>query len=447
MRHFAVIAPPFTSHVRALEALAGELLARGHRVSWLHQEDVRPVLSDPRIQFVALGAASHPRGSLGRMVDRAARPGGPLGISRVIADMAAATDMLCREAPAALRDLGVDAVLADQMEAAGGLVAPALGLPFISVAAALPVNRERHLPLPVMPWRVAHDEAGQRLNDSSARVYDWLMRPHARVIDRHARAFGLPPRGALHECVSPLLQLSQATASFDFPRKPEPHIHHVGPLRAQARSDDLGWPEGWRRDQRVPLVFASLGTLQGGRFGLFRRIARACRAEGVQLLLAHCDRLGPGHAEVLRRDGATWVTGFAPQQSALEMAEVAITHAGLNTVMDALAAGTPMLALPIAFDQPGVAARIVHAGVGVRVQPALATTAALRRALRRLLEDPGYFRRARELGQDVHAAGGVARAADLIEAALQGVQAVSATVAQGRAAAVGTSHELTTARA
>lgn len=422
MRHFAVIAPPFLSHVRALEALAGELLTRGHRVTWLHQVDVGPQLSDPRIRFVPLGATSHPRGSLGHVVARAARPAGPWGIARVIADMAAATDMLCREVPPVLRELGVDAVIADQMEAAGGLVGAALGLPVVSVAAALPVDRERHLPLPVMPWGVARNEADRRLNDGSARVYDWLMQPHARVIEGHARAFGLPPRRALHECVSPLLQLSQATASFDFARAPESRLHHVGPLRAPARSDDPCWPEGWRRNPRVPLVFASLGTLQGGRFALFRRIAQACRAEGVQLLLAHCDRLGAHHAEILMREGATWVTGFAPQRSALEMAEVAITHAGLNTVMDALAAGTPMLAVPIAFDQPGVAARIVHAGVGVRVPAALATRAALRRGLRRILDDPGYFRRARELGRDVHAAGGVTRAADLVEAALRGLQ-------------------------
>lgn len=419
MRHYAVLAPPFTSHVRALEALAGELLARGNRVSWFHQEDVRTVLAEPRIRFVALGQATHPAGSLRHVVERAARPGGPWGLRRVIADVAAATDMLCREAPAALRSLDVDAVLADQMEAAGGLVASSLGLPFVSVAAALPVNRERHLPLPVMPWGLARDEAGQRVNEGSTRVYDWLMRPHARVIRKHAQAFGLPPRQALHECLSPLLQLSQTTASFDFPRDPTLPLQHVGPLRPPASGEVLQLPRSRPRDPGVPLVFASLGTLQGGRFALFRRIAQACRDEGVQLLLAHCDRLALDQALVLEQEGATWVTGFAPQRAALEAADVAITHAGLNTVMDALAAGTPMLALPIAFDQPGVAARVVHAGVGVRLHPGLATRAALRRELRRLLDDGSYARRARELGEDVRAAGGVARAADLVEAALE----------------------------
>jgi zeaxanthin glucosyltransferase len=165
-------------------------------------------------------------------------------------------------------------------------------------------------------------------------------------------------------------------------------------------------------------VFASLGTLQGGRFALFQRIARACRAEGVTLLLAHCNRLDEAQARQLQAAGATWVTGFAPQQEAIARADVVITHAGLNTVMDALAAGKPTLLLPIAFDQPGVAARVVHAGAGVRVLPQLATVGALRRALRALLDEPRYAEAARAMAPQVRRAGGAQHAADLVEAAL-----------------------------
>lgn len=73
MTHFTVIAPPFASHARALEALAGGLLDRGHRVSWVHQADVRFLLADPRIAFHAVGGASHPAGSLAQVRARAAR--------------------------------------------------------------------------------------------------------------------------------------------------------------------------------------------------------------------------------------------------------------------------------------------------------------------------------------------------------------------------------------
>ncbi len=414
MSHFAVIAPPFTSHFRALEALAAPLLARGHRVTFVHQADARALLREPRLGFEAVGAASHPPGSLARIVARAARPGGPLGLRRVIADLAAGTDMLCREAPARLQALGVDALIADQMEAAGGLIAEHLGLPWVSVACALPVNREPRLPLPVMPWGYAQTPFQLQLNDSSSRVYDHLMAPHARVIEAHAAAFGLPARRALHECLSPYAQISQTVSAFDFPRAALPgHFHALGPLRPPSHHEPALELPGL--DAR-PLVFASLGTLQGGRLGLFRRIARACRDLELQLLLAHCGALDASAERLLERDGATWVTDFAPQRAALARADIAVTHAGLNTVMDALLAGTPMLTLPIAFDQPGVAARVVHHGAGLRLLPALASRRALRQGLQRLLAEPAYAARAAALGEAVHHAGGAVRAAQIIEA-------------------------------
>ena len=417
MTHFTVIAPPFASHVRAIEALAGGLLDKGHRVSWIHQADVQPLLADARIVFHAVGAGTHPAGSLAQTWARAASPGGPLGLRRVIADVASATDMLCREGPALLRALGTEAVIADQMEAAGGLLARGLGLSFVSVACALPVNRDPRVPLPVMPWGYAEDPRGEQLNSGSTRVYDWLMQPHARVIARHASAFGISPCTTLSECLSPLAQISQTTASFDFARSSAPdHFHPVGPLRqALDQEPALDLP----MDGGRPFVFASLGTLQGGRFKLFLRIAKACRALDAQLLLAHCNRLDAAQADALQRAGATWVTGFAPQRAALARADAVVSHAGLNTVLDALVAGTPVLALPIAFDQPGVAARLVHAGAGLRLWPALASTAAIEKSLWRLLDEPGFAQRARTLGADVERAGGVARAVGIVEAALR----------------------------
>ena len=50
----------------------------------------------------------------------------------------------------------------------------------------------------------------------------------------------------------------------------------------------------------------------------------------------------------------------APQLELLKRATVCITHAGLNTVLESLAQGVPQVAIPITYDQPGVAARIAH---------------------------------------------------------------------------------------
>lgn len=416
MTHFGVIAPPFHSHQRAMEAIAGELLRQGHRVTFIQQADVGAALRQPQLGFAQVGAGSHPPGSLKAVVDRAARPGGPWGIRRVIADMAAATEMFCRDAPPLLRSLGIEALIVDQMEPAGGLLAEHLGLPFVSVACALPVNREALVPLPVMPWRYQPTPWGEQLNLHSSKVYDRAMQAHAEVIARYAAAFGLPPRQRLDECLSPLLQLSQTTARFDFPRRALPqHCYGVGPLRsALANEPALDIPVA----KGKPFVFASLGTLQGDRYGLFERIAEAGREVDVQLLIAHCGRLNARQEQRLLRAGASWVTDFAPQRAVLARADALVTHAGLNTVLDALEAGVPSLALPIAFDQPGVAARVVHAGVGLKLDPRLASRRRIGQALRKLLSDPGYAQRTRALGEDVRAAGGAPRAARLIERSL-----------------------------
>jgi len=420
MAHFGVVAPAFYSHYNAMAALSAELAARGHRITFLQRVDAGSYLKDPRLAFHAVGLDSHPAGTLAASIERAANPGGPLGLRRVIQDMARTTDMLCRELPPAIQTLGIDALLCDQMEAAGGMVAESLGLPFASVANALPVNREPGIPLPVMPFDYEDSERARHMVEGSTRVYDWLMSPHAEVIAEQARRLGIRPRSAMHECLSPLVEVSQTVERFDFPRRAlPPHFHHVGPLRfthgAQAHADGRRMPDV---DPGRPFVFASLGTLQGGRFGLFQRIVRACRKQGVQLLVAHCGGLDERQAQALRVLGADWVVAFAPQEEVLARADVVISHAGSNTVMDAIAASTPILALPIAFDQPGAAARIRHAGIGLSASPRFASPAQMARLLRRLLDEPGFAQRMAPLAADLAQAGGTVRAASLIEDAL-----------------------------
>jgi len=419
MSHLAVVAPALPSHFRALEALAGELVVRGHRVTFIHQQDAANWLSDPRIGFHGLGLHSHPPGSLRRTLRIASSPGGPLGLRRLIADMSRSTDMLCRELPVALDDLRVDALLCDQMEAAGGLVAEATGLPYVSVACALPINREPGLPLPVMPMKFACGERAEKMYAGSARVYDWLMQQHGRTVARHAKAFGLPPRQGLHECLSPYAQISQTPMGFDFPRHGlPPNFHGVGPLRpARQAAQHLDF----EIDPHRPLVFASLGTLLSNRFGLFRRIVRACRGLGVQLLLAHCGGLTPAQARALQHEGATWVTDFAPQLAVLARADALVSHGGLNTVLDALATHTPILALPLAFDQPGVAARVVHAGVGLQASAAFASSRKLRKGLEQLLTDCRFTAPLEQRGAEIRAARGTAAGADIIEKIVPGV--------------------------
>jgi len=415
MSHYAVIAPPFYSHVQALQHLSQALIARGHQITFLQQTDVGALLTDSRIGFYPLGLMSHPAGSLAHTLKLAAHPLGP-SMLRLINEMARSTDMLCQTLPAALNTLAVDGVIVDQMEPAGALAAEALNLPYVSVACALPLNREADFPLAVMPFDYGTSDQARERYRASEKIYDWLMRRHDRVIARNADAMGLAPREKLHHCFSPLAQISQLIPDFDFPRHGLPdYFHAVGPLRAADRPGGTS-PDYFPHGDR-PRIFASLGTLQGHRYGLFKTIVRACQEADAQLLLAHCGRLSPFQAEKLGQASHVQVVDFANQAAALSQADLAITHGGMNTVLDAINHLTPLLTIPLAFDQPGVAARVVYHNVGRRASR-FTTTHSMARQLQTLLTDERYRQQMLHLRTALRLAGGTPLAADIVEQAM-----------------------------
>lgn len=333
---------------------------------------------------------------------------GPFGMRRMIRDVAELTDMFCREAPAALREIGADAIVSDQMEAGGGLVAEHLGLPFVSIATALPINREENIPPPYVDWRFDPSERGRWWNRGGYRISDWLMRPVGDVIERNAARFGLPPRRRAEECFSPVAQLAQCVRGLDFPRSELPAtFHYLGPFRD---SDDGRFDLS--SDDDRPLIFCSFGTLQGSRAGLFQSIASACAGLDVRLLIAHGGRLDPASARALPGDPI--VTDYVPQRAVLANAALAITHAGFNTVLDSLSFGVPILAIPLAFEQPATAARLARAGVARVVRPSAARPARLRSEIEALLAGESYRSAAAAIGAEIASAGGVSRAADIV---------------------------------
>jgi zeaxanthin glucosyltransferase len=101
-----------------------------------------------------------------------------------------------------------------------------------------------------------------------------------------------------------------------------------------------------------------------------------------------------------------------PQRAVLAKAALAVTHAGFNTVLDALEFGVPLIAIPLAFEQPATAARIRHAGVGEVVPPRIRARA-LSKVMARVLSASAYRERVDLVRAQIGQAGGVQAAADL----------------------------------
>jgi UDP:flavonoid glycosyltransferase YjiC (YdhE family) len=59
---------------------------------------------------------------------------------------------------------------------------------------------------------------------------------------------------------------------------------------------------------------------------------------------------------------------FLPHDPVIERAAVVVCHGGMGITQRALARGVPVVVVPFGRDQPEVARRVEHAGVGVRLE-------------------------------------------------------------------------------
>lgn len=409
-RHIAVIAPPLPGHWDPLRVLGRELVSRGHRVTFLHMGDAAPMAAEPDLGFAAVGAETHGPGALARYRAQLARAPGRRGFFEMIHATAAISDMLLRELPDALARIGADAVIADETEAAGGMVARLLGVPFVTSITGLPLLRERSVPPPFIRWHYHPGRIGQRRNAGGYAVADVLMRPMRRVLARHAAATGLDLREAAASSL--LLQVAQCPPRLDFPRKAlPPAFRYCGPFRAPSQ------PEVALPDDGRPLVYCSLGSLQGDRPGLFAAMTQACADVGARALVAHGGLLD---SEAARRlPGDPVVGAFWPQPAVLPHCSAAILHGGFNTVLDALAAAVPMVVVPLAFEQPGTAARVAWTGAGRAIMRGRLSRRRLHGALERVLMEASYREAAQTLSGEMASLGGAFQAADLIDEAFR----------------------------
>ena len=293
-------------------------------------------------------------------------------------------------APEVVRREKVDALLVDQVSQAGGTVArPLWSLPWVTVCNALAMNPDPHLPPGVLPWPYAPGWMARARNACGHALLDWLARPIFHEINGHRVAHGLESlTGGIGGTGAQLAQIAQQPAFFEFPRSvPLEKFHYTGPWHHAGSHEEIPFP--WEKLDGRPLIYASMGTLQNRQQFIFETIAAACAELDVQLVISLGSRDQDAAAVARGFAGQPVVVAIAPQLALLQRAALAITHAGLNTALESLSAGVPMVAIPITNDQPGVASRLAWLGAAEVVPPAKLTVPRLRAALQQVLRRAG----------------------------------------------------------
>ena len=162
----------------------------------------------------------------------------------------------------------------------------------------------------------------------------------------------------------------------------------------------------------APLVLLAPSTSQDPEHRLVRAALEALADEPVRVL-ASTNRREP--AEPLPVPANARVVDWVSYARTMPLCDAVVCHAGHGTLARALASGAPVVACPHAGDMAENAARIRWAGAGVSLPRRLMTPRGIRLAVRRVLGEPRYRRRAEELGAWAARNDGASAAADAVE--------------------------------
>jgi MGT family glycosyltransferase len=390
MSRFLVLPVPAHGHLNPMLPVASALVGRGHEVTIAVTEPFRAAVEETGAAFAALDVEM---------------PENP------------ATDM-AGESPAArlMRILtGVAEQAGPQLLALHAEFAPdVLALESMSL------------------WgRLLADATGTRTVGWSP---SYLMRPESPVVHRMMRTAGGPPALDLERMRAlatsygadpAVLQNILLSPIADDVVAFMPRVFHpggdtvdagatfVGPMLDRVEHDelDLGAME------RTPGVYVSLGTVFNDRSDFYRAAFTALADLDMPAVVAHGTRTDLSGFDV---PSSVVAAPHVPQLRVLRHSRVFVTHGGMNSTMEAAAAGVPMVVVPQMTEQEVTADRVGQLGMGVRLDPADVTPETLADVVRAVAEDPAYRAAAEAMAQECRAAGGVTVAADVMEHAATG---------------------------
>ncbi|MBA2767663.1 MAG: glycosyltransferase family 1 protein [Sporichthyaceae bacterium] len=276
-----------------------------------------------------------------------------------------------------------DLVLREPAEFASYVVADALGVPHVQVAIGLAALDEFFLSL----------------------------------VDEPLREFGCASGAAGLRAAPRLTSVPERLDTEPAPGTAEPHRFRS----ADPASDPVALPSWWPDDD-LPLVYVSFGSITGrlATLGdLYQGALSSLASLPVRVLLTVGE--GVDHGALAPLPPNVHVERWWPQQEVMPHTSAMVGHGGFGTTMLGLAAGVPMVVLPLfSSDQFLNAARVQEVGAGIALEDGAPAVEALGGAVQRLLDDPSYAVVAGQIAQDIAGLPPAAASVPLLEQAAAG---------------------------
>lgn len=135
-----------------------------------------------------------------------------------------------------------------------------------------------------------------------------------------------------------------------------------------------------------PVVYISLGTILKGSTKFFKNCIEAFRDENIDVIISVGKKFSIKKLKNIPKNIHLYAS--VPQLEVLKMADVFVTHGGMNSVSESLVYGVPMVVVPFVSDQPVNAQCIEKLGVGKRLEYANITSSTLKESVLTVLSSP-----------------------------------------------------------
>lgn len=391
-KHFLFTSVPAFGHVNPTLALVSELLDRGHRVTYAVGSDALEAVRATGAEVLELPT---------KMPDITGQ-GNQFTPERMrtmmeffIGDVRQCMPVLLEH----FADSPPDAVCSDVMTTYGRMLADKLGIPAISLVPNFASNENFDLRSDVMAKHAPavgppHAEAMTKIHEAMTEVGEEFGVEAAPLI-------GGPPTGLNLVFLPKEFQLAHET--FD------ERFRFIGPLVGDRADEDYS-----PADPQRPLVYIALGTAFNERPEFYRLCFDAFAEGPWQVALSIGSRVDPA---ALGEIPANFdVRPSFPQPAVLRHAAAFVSHTGMNSTMESLHSGVPLIAVPQMPEQSANAARAEELGLGVRLDPETVTAAELRAAVDRMATDADVRSNLDRMREILRSTGGAPAGADAMEA-------------------------------
>ena len=305
-----------------------------------------------------------------------------------------------------IREVDPEVVVADILTVAAALAAELEERPWATLVPHVLPMGEAGFPVYALGGVRPRTRMGERMWRLARPL---LMRGEEqgrRELNGARERVGLPPLEHVHGGISRWLALVATFPQLEYPRRSkEPWLRVTGPLLWEQPFGEVELPPG---DEPLVLVAPSTSQDPGGQ--LLRATLEGLAREPVRVL-ASTNRRAPADPLPANAQLVDWIS----YSRTMPHCAAVVCHAGHGTIALALASGAPIVACPYAGDMAETSARDRAAGAGVSLPRRFDTARGVRLAVRRLLAEPSYARRARELAAWSQGHDGAAAAADAVE--------------------------------